>query len=653
MSPNCFDQAMKTLNSRPAAGGRLRPVAALLLAGLVLGLGAPRALAQATPRPPERMTYQGFLVDGNGVALGNTAPKNYDIIFRIYNHETATASGNLLWGEQQTVTVDKGYFSVLLGEGAAVAGIPNAGITLSSLFKGATASDRYVAITVKGIGANGADVDIVPRLRLLSSPYAFLAHQSTKLVQENGTDLISASGNAVTVGGPVTATSFTGSGSGITGLNAGNITTGTLSADRLPSSVARRDAENTFSGNQTTSGHLRVGLVENSAVTSAGYGKALILSGAPRLGNNWNNDNSDPLWLARYNAAENQTQLRINLGDDPGSAADRLVIGTTSLGGADFNQTGTWTPLFQIDARGSIEFRPDLTKEANAGKVGYELFTAGALDIVGAGTTSSNRKIKFWTEGGATFTGGANFAGVVANTGGFLARGGYPGGNGINNNGYAFSGNSGDNDSGMFSDADGYVRFTSNSELKLSVYPSGVFVHGGLFCNGMPFGDYRNVQWNDSSGRFGYDNSSRRFKENITPLKDDFERLLQMEPRTYTRPGNPDRWEIGYIAEEFHDAGLTRLVEYDKEGQPDGINYEKICIYLNEIVKRQQSELEVLRSRVASHESRVASQDKEMEELKGRLTAMEKLFRETVAALGEASEGPSRLAAQTRSVEGR
>ena len=45
--------------------------ALLLLAALFLALPGLRA---QNARPPERMTYQGFLVDANGVALGNTAP---------------------------------------------------------------------------------------------------------------------------------------------------------------------------------------------------------------------------------------------------------------------------------------------------------------------------------------------------------------------------------------------------------------------------------------------------------------------------------------------------------------------------------------------------------------------------------------------------
>jgi hypothetical protein len=53
----------------------------------------------------------------------------------------------------------------------------------------------------------------------------------------------------------------------------------------------------------------------------------------------------------------------------------------------------------------------------NAGKIGYETFTADSLDIVGAGTTGLSRKIKFWNEGGATFAGEV-FAPVVTITGG-------------------------------------------------------------------------------------------------------------------------------------------------------------------------------------------------------------------------------------------
>ena len=147
----------------------------LAAAALLLVLHAAPAWG-ASGNPPEDLSYQGFLVDANGNLLGstNTGPKNYDVIFRIYNDQSLSGLANRLWAEQQTITVDKGYFSVLLGEGSQYASEPRP--VLSSLFTNAVdASDRFVEITVKGIGAGGADSTILPRMRLLSSPYAFLA----------------------------------------------------------------------------------------------------------------------------------------------------------------------------------------------------------------------------------------------------------------------------------------------------------------------------------------------------------------------------------------------------------------------------------------------------------------------------------------------
>ena len=89
---------------------RLKFVGVLLVGAFALGQAGQIHAADANP--PERMTYQGFLVDGNGAALAPTVPANYDVVFRIYN---VKQGGTAIWAEQQTVTVDKGYFSVLLG----------------------------------------------------------------------------------------------------------------------------------------------------------------------------------------------------------------------------------------------------------------------------------------------------------------------------------------------------------------------------------------------------------------------------------------------------------------------------------------------------------------------------------------------------------
>jgi hypothetical protein len=123
------------------------------------------------------------------------------------------------------------------------------------------------------------------------------------------------------------------------------------------------------------------------------------------------------------------------------------------------------------------------------------------------------------------------------------------------------------------------------------------------------YSDRGNMQYEPSNGRLFYDSSSRKHKRDITPLQDDFYKILNVEPKTYTRPEFPDRWEIGYIAEEFDELGLNNLVYYREAGknpdgelanpddgidvgEPQGVNYRKISIYLVEIVRDQQEKLE-------------------------------------------------------------
>ena len=158
----------------------MRPVGLLALLWAVV---IAHSWAQPTPNPPGQLSYQGFLTDANGIALATNTPKNYDVSFRIYN---APSGGAALWGEIQTVTIDRGYFSVLLGQGAALSGGEPWTNNLAGIFSGSDASDRYIGMTVKGITT--PDSEIQPRLRLLASPYAFLASKANNAVALAGYD---------------------------------------------------------------------------------------------------------------------------------------------------------------------------------------------------------------------------------------------------------------------------------------------------------------------------------------------------------------------------------------------------------------------------------------------------------------------------------
>lgn len=180
-----------------------------LMASLLLGVPSV-AFAQG-PGAPLLIPYRGTLVNADGEPLGSPTPRNYDVVFRIHD---ASSGGTLLWSEQQTVTVDGGRYGIQLGLGGAYGTEPRP--ELSSVFRTATASDRFVEVTVKGIGSGGADSTLQPRVRLLPGAYAMMSrHARTTEALVNG-----ARGNVISLVGakvginttnPVTALEVVGS----------------------------------------------------------------------------------------------------------------------------------------------------------------------------------------------------------------------------------------------------------------------------------------------------------------------------------------------------------------------------------------------------------------------------------------------------------
>jgi len=336
----------------------------LLVLLFLLALSPLAVLAQSTAYPPERVAFQGFAADGNGAALATNAPKNYDIIFRIWNDPTLAAATNRLWTEQQTVTVDKGYFSVLLGEGSPYASEPHP--TLSGLFASANASDRYVEMTVRFIGTGGSNVTILPRLRLLSSPYAFLARSAGKLTSSSGTDLVISSGGGIAVNGPIVGS-----------INGSNLTAGSVSSTQL-------------AANSVTSAAIAPGAVGSSEIAAGAVGSAQIAANAIT---------SAQIADGAVGAAE--------IADGAVGAAE---IANGSITGVELAPNLVLAGLestadLKIDGASVLEMGAGVAgKEVSAGKIGYGTFTPGFLDIVGAGTNATSRKIKFWAEGGAVFS---------------------------------------------------------------------------------------------------------------------------------------------------------------------------------------------------------------------------------------------------------
>lgn len=176
-----------------------RSLAALLLPLLAAGILLLPARAQTvTSAVPGYFNFQGKVANANGTLVGASPnPVNRTVIFRIWDHSTNSATANLVYSEQQVVTITDGEFSVLIGQGSAVSGTPlgyseaakgppTVKIDSASVFGGAT---RYLGITIDDGNAGTTDPEVTPRQQLVTSAYAFRAKYAES-VGSNGASTI-------------------------------------------------------------------------------------------------------------------------------------------------------------------------------------------------------------------------------------------------------------------------------------------------------------------------------------------------------------------------------------------------------------------------------------------------------------------------------
>ncbi len=100
----------------------------------------------------------------------------------------------------------------------------------------------------------------------------------------------------------------------------------------------------------------------------------------------------------------------------------------------------------------------------------------------------------------------------------------------------------------------------------------------------------------DANGKLWKKSSSIRYKQNIRKLDSAPEQLLQLQPRRFEWKTTEEE-DIGLIAEEVEKV-IPDLVIYDKEGRPDAVKYDKITIYLLEVVKTQQEQIDDLKAKL-------------------------------------------------------
>jgi hypothetical protein len=280
-------------------GRRIGWVLALLAFGAALGRWSSHARADAG-HEAQPLVYSGILEEGG-------QPVTRTSMIGVWLFDSEKDGAELCAAPTAPIDVDRGRFSVVLPPACAAAAT--------------TATALWVEVRVDG-------KPLSPRARVSAVPYALGARNAEGATGKLRSELDSVKSDL--------AGKLTVSGHQMAISPQGNVGIGTGSPD-LPLTVA---------------GDTRIGEVL-SAMGSPGWGSALVFSGAPKVAAAWDSDNSDALWMARYNVAPDVTELRVVIGDNPNSAIDRFAIGVMT-GNVDFSKTSTWIPKLAVDSQGNV-----------------------------------------------------------------------------------------------------------------------------------------------------------------------------------------------------------------------------------------------------------------------------------------------------------
>jgi hypothetical protein len=96
----------------------------------------------------------------------------------------------------------------------------------------------------------------------------------------------------------------------------------------------------------------------------------------------------------------------------------------------------------------------------------------------------------------------------------------------------------------------------------------------------------------------GYvESSSITYKENVNPIGNALDAIMQLVGVTYDRKDGSRKGEVGLIAEEV-DKVIPNLVDKSETGSADGIFYSKLTAYLVEAIKTLKSEIDPLKEEI-------------------------------------------------------
>jgi hypothetical protein len=104
-----------------------------------------------------------------------------------------------------------------------------------------------------------------------------------------------------------------------------------------------------------------------------------------------------------------------------------------------------------------------------------------------------------------------------------------------------------------------------------------------------------------SAGMYGTTASTRRKKHEIESYRINSEALLNLDVKAFKYKPEIDQGQQqqhGFIAEDAQELGLNELIQYDSNGIPDYFAYEKLPIFLLQLIQEQNASINTMQARL-------------------------------------------------------
>ena len=166
--------------------------------------------------------------------------------------------------------------------------------------------------------------------------------------------------------------------------------------------------------------------------------------------------------------------------------------------------------------------------------------------------------------------------------------------------------NDGETSTLLINDVGGNVEIGGNT---------GDLINAAAYTTGndwLALGRSRKAAWIDSNGTLGNAaSSSREVKQQINATTYEYDKIISIEPKTFKYNqaveimGEDAPVELGFIAEDLHDAGVTELIYYREDGSVEGLDYTKFAVVTQQIVREQHRMIMELKDEIEELKSRL------------------------------------------------